>query len=70
VLREQDVRPLFDQALNALASQGISHDGMKLDNFHLVSNGGNKAVMVIDLERVNELPPHREHGLCKPMLTF
>jgi hypothetical protein len=43
---------------------------MKLDNFHLVSNGGNKAVMVIDLERVNELPPHREHGLCKPMLTF
>ncbi|KAK4133954.1 hypothetical protein BT67DRAFT_456398 [Trichocladium antarcticum] len=57
VLREQDVRPLFDQALGALASQGISHDDLKLDNFHLVDRGGDRAIMVVDLERVNELPP-------------
>ncbi|KAK3933730.1 hypothetical protein QBC46DRAFT_105089 [Diplogelasinospora grovesii] len=62
VLSEQDVRPLFDQALSALASQGISHDDMKLDNFHLVSNGGNKAIMIVDLERINELPPEKDRA--------
>lgn len=61
VLREQDIRPLFDQALSALASQGISQDDMKLDNFHLVGNGGNRAIMVVDLERINELSPDKDH---------
>lgn len=61
VLREQDIRPLFDQALSALASQGISQDDMKLDNFHLVSNGGNWAIMIVDLERINNLPPEKDH---------
>ena len=59
VFREKNVRPFFDQALNALASQDISHDDMKLDNFHLVSN---KAIMVVDLERVNELSPHKDRA--------
>lgn len=61
VLREQDVRPLFDQALSSLASQGISHDDMKLDNFHLVNNSGNNIIMIVDLERINELPPEKDH---------
>jgi hypothetical protein len=60
VLAEQDVRPLFDQALSALASQGISHDDMKLDNFHLVNHSGNKIIMIVDLERINQLPPQRD----------
>ncbi|KAK0655312.1 hypothetical protein B0T16DRAFT_498962 [Cercophora newfieldiana] len=60
VLREQDVRPLFDQALRALASQGISHDDMKLDNFHLVNRSGNKIIMVVDLERINLLPSQKD----------
>ena len=61
VLREQDVRPLFDQALNALAGQRISPDDMKLDNFHLVNNSGNKIIMIVDLERINKLPPEKDH---------
>ncbi|KAK5660768.1 hypothetical protein OQA88_12134 [Cercophora sp. LCS_1] len=60
VLSEQDVRPLFDQALNALASQGISHDDLKLDNFHLVNRGGNQIIMIVDLERINQLPPQKD----------
>jgi serine/threonine protein kinase len=60
VLREQDIRPLFDQALSALASQGISHDDMKLDNFHLVNHSGNKIIMIVDLERINQLPPQKD----------
>ncbi|GAB1313025.1 hypothetical protein MFIFM68171_03235 [Madurella fahalii] len=62
VLREQDVRPLFDQTLSALASQGISHDDMKLDNFHLVDTSGNKIIMAVDLERINMLPPEKDHA--------
>jgi hypothetical protein len=62
VLREKDIRPLFDQALSALASQGISHDDMKLDNFHLVRHGSNRAIMVVDLERVNELAPDKDRA--------
>ncbi|KAH7303484.1 hypothetical protein B0I35DRAFT_415148 [Stachybotrys elegans] len=60
VLREQDVRPLFDHALSALASQGISHDDMKLDNFHLINHSGNKNIMIVDLERINQLPPQKD----------
>ena len=69
VLREQDARPLFDQALRALASQGISHDDMKLGNFHLVHHSGNK-IMIVHLERINQLPPQKLPRWCKPMWTF
>ncbi|KAH6631308.1 hypothetical protein F5144DRAFT_214755 [Chaetomium tenue] len=60
VLREEDLRPLFRQALSALMSQGISHDDVKLDNFHLVRNSAGRAIMVVDLERVNEIAPEKD----------
>lgn len=50
VLREHDVRTLFDQARIALANQGISHDGV------------NKAIMIAHLERINELPPEKDRA--------
>ena len=62
VLQEADIKPLFHQALSALASQGISHDDVKLDNFHLVNRGGTKNVMIVDLERVNILPPEKDRA--------
>ena len=62
VLGEQDVRPLFDQALSALASHGISHDDLKLDNFHLVNKSGNKTIMIVDLERINKLPHEKDRA--------
>ncbi|POR39748.1 Uncharacterized protein TPAR_00066 [Tolypocladium paradoxum] len=55
VLHERELRPLLDQALSALASCGISHDDIKLDNFHLVGQGHNWMIVVVDLERVDEL---------------
>ncbi|KAK3317508.1 hypothetical protein B0T19DRAFT_446474 [Cercophora scortea] len=57
VLTEQSMRPLFEKALSVLASHGIGQDDLKLDNFHLVDDGESKAIMVVDLERVNVLPP-------------
>lgn len=60
VLREEHLRPLFRQALSALMSQGISHDDLKLGNFHLVRNSAGRAIMVVDLERVNEIPPEKD----------
>lgn len=59
VLREEHIRPLFHQALTALMSQGISHDDLKLDNLHLVKKGAGRAIMVVDLESVNEIPPEK-----------
>ncbi|PNY21224.1 Uncharacterized protein TCAP_07277 [Tolypocladium capitatum] len=55
VLHEKELRPLLDQALSALASCGISHDDIKLDNFHLVGQDHNWIIMVVVLERVDEL---------------
>ncbi|KAK4115961.1 hypothetical protein N656DRAFT_775960 [Canariomyces notabilis] len=58
VLSVQDMRLLFDQALRALASRGITHDDLKLDNFHLINNNGRDwAIRVVDLERINIIPP-------------
>jgi len=56
ILTEKVMRGLFDQALRALAELGATHDDLKLDNFHLVEKAGQKAIMVLDLERVNHLP--------------
>ena len=33
---------------------------MKLDNFHLVYRGGDTMIMVVDPERINELPPQKD----------
>ncbi|PFH55142.1 hypothetical protein XA68_10615 [Ophiocordyceps unilateralis] len=55
VLNDQELQPLLSQALGALASLGISHDDIKLDNFHLVGQDRDKIIMVVDLERVDEL---------------
>jgi serine/threonine protein kinase len=60
VLREEHIEPLFHQALSALMSQGISHDDLKLDNFHLVRNSAGRAIMVLDLELVNDIPPETD----------
>lgn len=60
VLDEQELRPLLSQALGALASLGISHDDIKLDNFHLVGQDHNSIIMVVDLERVIESPSKEE----------
>lgn len=56
VLSEHDMRLLLSQALHALGSQGIMHNDLKLDNFHLVDSGKQKAIMAVDLERSGELP--------------
>lgn len=53
VLREEELRPLFEKALKALMDHGVSHDDIKLDNFHLVEDGTEERVMVVDLERVD-----------------
>lgn len=56
ILHEKVMRGLFEQALRPLAELGITHDDVKLDNFHLVEKeGGQKAIMVVDLERLNQL---------------
>ena len=34
----------------------------KADNFHLVNRGGTKNVMIVDLERVNILPPEKDRA--------
>ncbi|KAL1861754.1 hypothetical protein VTK73DRAFT_6930 [Phialemonium thermophilum] len=62
ILKEADLRSLFDQALTALANQGILHDDLKLDNFHLVDRAGSKIIMVVDLERISELPLNKDRA--------
>ncbi|KAI1818945.1 hypothetical protein F4861DRAFT_534839 [Xylaria intraflava] len=52
ILPEHQLRPLVDQAFQALAELRFTHDDLKLDNFRLV-NGGT-AIMVVDLELVND----------------
>lgn len=54
MLSEQELRPLLQQALVVLASCGISHDDIKLDNFHFaVGKGSTRQIMAVDLERVD-----------------
>ncbi|KAF4957889.1 hypothetical protein FGADI_2718 [Fusarium gaditjirri] len=50
VLTEQDIEPLFHQALTSLNEYGICHDDTKLDNFHLVTDDGKDKIMIVDLE--------------------
>jgi hypothetical protein len=50
VLDEQDIEPLFHQALTSLNEYGICHDDTKLDNFHLVTDEGRDKIMIVDLE--------------------
>lgn len=59
VLDENELRSLLEQALSALASLGISHDGLKLDNFCLFGHDSDRLV-VVDLERVDELSSKSE----------
>jgi len=56
ILPKKDMHRLFDQALRPLAELGLTHDDLKLDNFHLVEKDGEKAIMVVDLERINLIP--------------
>ncbi|KAM4062913.1 hypothetical protein HRG_013787 [Hirsutella rhossiliensis] len=51
MLNEKELRPLLNRALSALASCCISHDDIKLDNFHLVGQDHARIIMVVDLER-------------------
>lgn len=53
VLRPEELRPLLETALTTLADHGVSHDDIKLDNFHLVSSGRGEKIMAVDLERVD-----------------
>lgn len=62
VLTEQDVQPLFEQALGTLVSHGISHGDLKLDNFDLVGNPGNRAIMIVDLESVDIIQPEPDRA--------
>jgi len=63
ILPAEDMHRLFDQALGALAELGVTHDDVKLDNFHLVEKGdGEKAIMVLDLERINHVPKERSRA--------
>lgn len=62
VLTEQDIQPLFEQALGTLASHGISHGDLKLDNFHLVGSPGNRTIMIVDLESADIIPPEKDRS--------
>ncbi|KAF5012145.1 hypothetical protein FDECE_1794 [Fusarium decemcellulare] len=53
VLQQDDFRAILDPALTALKNFGVSHDDVKLDNFHLVTENGKDKIMVVDLERVD-----------------
>ena len=63
ILREEELRPLLERALRALADYGVSHDDIKLDNFHLVEEGNEDKIMVVDFERV-------DFGLSKEDFDF
>lgn len=62
ILEENELRPLLDQALRALAALRISHSDLKLDNFRLV----NGTIMVVDLERVDEHASKEEAEKLEP----
>ncbi|KAF4452239.1 hypothetical protein FALBO_16215 [Fusarium albosuccineum] len=53
VLEPDDLRVLSDQALTALTKLGVSHDDIKLDNFHLVTENGKDRIMVVDFEMID-----------------
>lgn len=61
-LEENELRPLLDQALSALAELRISHSDLKLDNFRLV----NGTIMAVDLERVDEHASKEEAQELEP----
>lgn len=54
VLRHDELQPLLEETLTALVNAGVSHDDLKLDNFHLVEDDhGGDRIMAVDLERVD-----------------
>ncbi|KAI8677296.1 hypothetical protein NCS56_00619400 [Fusarium sp. Ph1] len=54
VLRHDELQPLLEETLTALVNVGVSHDDLKLDNFHLVEDDrGGDRIMAVDSERVD-----------------
>ncbi|KAI8678817.1 hypothetical protein NCS55_00604200 [Fusarium keratoplasticum] len=54
ILRHDELQPLLEETLTALVNMGVSHDDLKLDNFHLVEDDrGGDRIMAVDLERVD-----------------
>lgn len=54
ILRHDELQPLLEETLTALVNTGVSHDDLKLDNFHLVEDDrGGDRIMAVDLERVD-----------------
>ncbi|KAH7272868.1 hypothetical protein B0J15DRAFT_543461 [Fusarium solani] len=54
VLRHDELQPLLEETLTALVNAGVSHDDLKLDNFHLVENDrGGDRIIAVDLQRVD-----------------
>lgn len=55
LVRAKELGRLLRDALGALAGMGVSHDDVKLNNFHLVGEGEGEGakVMVVDLEQVD-----------------
>ncbi|WAO88616.1 Hypothetical protein NCS54_00597300 [Fusarium falciforme] len=54
VLRHDELQPLLEETLTVLVNAGMSHDDLKLDNFHLVEDDlGGDRIMTVDLERVD-----------------
>jgi hypothetical protein len=51
-----EFRAMVAQALSMLFENGISHDDLKLDNFHRFDGTGRRKIMVLDLEQVTEVP--------------
>lgn len=63
ILNETDLQIMLYEALGAMAACGISHDDIKLDNFRRVERAGKRAIMVIDLERVDEVKSQKDGEL-------
>lgn len=61
-LEEDELRPLLDQALRALAALRMSHSDLKLDNFRLV----NGVIVIVDFERVDEHASREEAEALEP----
>ncbi|KAJ4326725.1 hypothetical protein N0V84_002842 [Fusarium piperis] len=53
VLDEKGFYQLLSKAMTSLTDLGILHDDSKLDNLHLVTEGGKDKIMMVDLERVD-----------------
>lgn len=63
ILSETELQTMLQQALGAMTAHGISHDDIKLDNFRRVERGGERAIMVLDLERVDDVESQEDGEL-------